>query len=112
MKAAHLLPAARPCAHAPMQDPGVLSVKRIYQYYKQYGYKTIVMAASFRSARTACAACAARPPGCLQGAGARDYMAGRIFLPPNAPRHELAELPSPGPWTEFTRAVLPAGFAQ
>ena len=60
MKAAHLLPAARPCAHAPMQDPGVLSVKRIYQYYKQYGYKTIVMAASFRSARTACAACAAQ----------------------------------------------------
>lgn len=32
------------------QDPGVLSVRRIYQYYKQYGYKTIVMAASFRSA--------------------------------------------------------------
>jgi transaldolase len=30
-------------------DPGVLSVKRIYQYYKKYEYKTIVMGASFRN---------------------------------------------------------------
>ncbi len=30
-------------------DPGVLSVKRIYQYYKKFGYKTIVMGASFRN---------------------------------------------------------------
>lgn len=32
------------------EDPGVLSVKRIYSYYKQHGYDTIVMAASFRNA--------------------------------------------------------------
>jgi len=32
------------------QDPGVISVRRIYQYYKKYGYKTIVMGASFRNA--------------------------------------------------------------
>lgn len=30
-------------------DMGVQSVKRIYQYYKQHGYKTQVMGASFRS---------------------------------------------------------------
>jgi transaldolase len=30
-------------------DPGVVSVKQIYQYYKKYGYKTIVMGASFRN---------------------------------------------------------------
>ncbi|KAG2501829.1 hypothetical protein HYH03_000328 [Edaphochlamys debaryana] len=35
---------------APHEDPGVLSVKRIYNYYKAHGYKTIVMAASFRNA--------------------------------------------------------------
>lgn len=30
-------------------DPGVLSVRNIYGYYKKYGYKTIVMGASFRN---------------------------------------------------------------
>eukprot|EP01038_Epipyxis_sp_PR26KG_P004396 gene4396-6217_t len=30
-------------------DPGVLSVKNIYQYYKKFGYNTIVMGASFRN---------------------------------------------------------------
>jgi transaldolase len=30
-------------------DPGVLSVRRIYAYYKTHGYKTIVMGASFRN---------------------------------------------------------------
>ena len=31
------------------QDPGVISVTNIYKYYKAFGYKTIVMAASFRN---------------------------------------------------------------
>lgn len=31
------------------KDPGVVSVARIYNYYKNYGYKTIVMGASFRN---------------------------------------------------------------
>ncbi|KXZ44207.1 hypothetical protein GPECTOR_71g568 [Gonium pectorale] len=35
---------------APHEDPGVLSVKRIYNYYKAHHYNTIVMAASFRNA--------------------------------------------------------------
>lgn len=30
-------------------DPGVLSVTKIYNYYKQHGYNTIVMGASFRN---------------------------------------------------------------
>lgn len=30
-------------------DPGVVSVKSIYNYYKKFGYKTIVMGASFRN---------------------------------------------------------------
>lgn len=30
-------------------DPGVESVKKIFNYYKQHGYKTIVMGASFRN---------------------------------------------------------------
>lgn len=30
-------------------DPGVLSVRKIYAYYKEHGYKTVVMGASFRN---------------------------------------------------------------
>ena len=33
----------------PALDPGVLSVRRIYQYYKEHGYTTTVMGASFRN---------------------------------------------------------------
>jgi len=32
-----------------LEDPGVLSVSRIYRYYKTHGYNTIVMGASFRN---------------------------------------------------------------
>jgi transaldolase len=31
------------------EDPGVISVTRIYNYYKKFGYKTQVMGASFRN---------------------------------------------------------------
>jgi transaldolase len=31
------------------EDPGVASVQAIFNYYKKYGYKTIVMGASFRN---------------------------------------------------------------
>lgn len=34
---------------APDKDPGVLSVKKIYNYFKKYDYKTQVMGASFRN---------------------------------------------------------------
>eukprot|EP00744_Colponema_vietnamica_P005121 GILI01007533.1.p1 GENE.GILI01007533.1~~GILI01007533.1.p1 ORF type:complete len:331 (-),score=118.81 GILI01007533.1:96-1088(-) len=33
----------------PFTDPGVVSVARIYNYYKTHGYKTTVMGASFRN---------------------------------------------------------------
>ncbi|KAJ5345385.1 hypothetical protein N7452_003389 [Penicillium brevicompactum] len=34
---------------SPFEDPGVQSVQDIYNYYKKFGYKTIVMGASFRN---------------------------------------------------------------
>ncbi|MDD4776964.1 MAG: transaldolase [Fermentimonas sp.] len=34
---------------APQEDPGVLSVKNIYNYYKKFDYRTQVMGASFRN---------------------------------------------------------------
>ncbi|KAG7837055.1 hypothetical protein KL943_001094 [Ogataea angusta] len=35
--------------YAKNEDPGVLSVKQIFHYYKKFGYRTIVMGASFRN---------------------------------------------------------------
>lgn len=35
--------------YAPHEDPGVVSVTQIYHYYKQHGYETVVMGASFRN---------------------------------------------------------------
>ena len=35
--------------YAPTEDPGVLSVTEIFNYYKKFGYKTEVMGASFRN---------------------------------------------------------------
>ncbi|KAK2717957.1 hypothetical protein QYM36_006668 [Artemia franciscana] len=34
---------------APEDDPGVISVTQIYNYYKKFGYSTVVMGASFRN---------------------------------------------------------------
>src|SRR5437660_648297 len=36
-------------SYPPAEDPGVVSVTRIYNYYKKYGYQTEVMGASFRN---------------------------------------------------------------
>ena len=33
----------------PQNDPGVISVTNIYNYYKKFDYKTVVMGASFRN---------------------------------------------------------------
>lgn len=41
--------AAHKKEYAKEEDPGVASVKAIFNYYKKYGYKTIVMGASFRN---------------------------------------------------------------
>jgi transaldolase len=34
---------------SPAEDPGVISVGKIFDYYKQHDYKTVVMGASFRN---------------------------------------------------------------
>ncbi len=36
-------------SYPPAEDPGVLSVTRIYNYFKRHGYRTEVMGASFRT---------------------------------------------------------------
>ncbi len=36
-------------SYPPTEDPGVVSVTKIYNYYKKFGYKTEVMGASFRN---------------------------------------------------------------
>ena len=36
-------------SYSPPEDPGVVSVTKIYQYYKKFGYTTEVMGASFRN---------------------------------------------------------------
>jgi len=36
-------------SYAPVKDPGVRSVQRIYAYYKNHGFNTVVMGASFRN---------------------------------------------------------------
>lgn len=41
--------AAKKQEYTKENDPGVASVKSIFDYYKKYGYKTIVMGASFRN---------------------------------------------------------------
>ena len=35
--------------YSAQEDPGVKSVQAIFNYYKKYGYNTIVMGASFRN---------------------------------------------------------------
>ena len=40
--------------YLPHEDPGVVSVTRIYNYYKQFGYNTEVMGASFRNIDEIC----------------------------------------------------------
>jgi transaldolase len=37
-------------SYPPAEDPGVLSVTRIFNYYKKFGHRTEVMGASFRNA--------------------------------------------------------------
>ena len=41
-------------SYPPEEDPGVLSVTKIYNYYKKFGHKTEVMGASFRNLGEIC----------------------------------------------------------
>ncbi|PIS01434.1 MAG: transaldolase [Chlamydiae bacterium CG10_big_fil_rev_8_21_14_0_10_35_9] len=36
-------------SYPPDEDPGVKSVRKIYNYYKKHGYNTVIMGASFRN---------------------------------------------------------------
>jgi transaldolase len=36
-------------SYEPLEDPGVVSVTTIYNYYKKFGHPTVVMGASFRN---------------------------------------------------------------
>ena len=36
-------------SYEPTEDPGVISVTKIYNYYKKFGHGTVVMGASFRN---------------------------------------------------------------
>ena len=36
-------------SYEPTEDPGVISVTKIYNYYKKFGHETVVMGASFRN---------------------------------------------------------------
>ncbi len=79
-------------------DPGVLAVKAIHQYYKQHGYKTVVMGASFRNLdeMLALAGCdrLTIPPNLLQeldtksGVLVRRLVDDRLYLPCPAPLSE------------------------
>merc|ERR1712127_409620 len=44
-------------SYAPTEDPGVVSVTKIYNYYKKFGHKTVVMGASFRNVQQIEALC-------------------------------------------------------
>jgi transaldolase len=73
--------------YAPEQDPGVLSVRQIYQYYKKYGYKTIIMGASFRSkaqciALAGCDKLTIGPKFLQQMQQCNDPVEAKLFLPP------------------------------
>lgn len=37
-------------SYPPAEDPGVVSVRNIYNYFKKFDYKTVIMGASFRNA--------------------------------------------------------------
>lgn len=72
--------AANKREYSAKEDPGVKSVQTIFNYYKKYDYKTIVMGASFRSLGeiTELAGCdyltiAVCAPGKRQGMNVTDY---------------------------------------
>lgn len=67
-------------------DPGVVSVQKIYNYYKIHGYNTIVMGASFRNVR-----CASSP----RRAGAERFLSRRLERSPISPDATSSPLPPP-----------------
>lgn len=77
-------------------DPGVISVKRIYNYYRKFGYKTEVMGASFRNLNqiTELAGCdlLTISPNLLQALSESDAPLERKLSEANAPNAHLHKL--------------------
>lgn len=77
-------------------DPGVQSVKRIYTYYRKFGYKTEVMGASFRNTSqiTELAGCdlLTISPELLQKLAESDTPLARKLIPAEAKNAEIDKL--------------------
>ncbi|RBA23976.1 transaldolase [Herminiimonas fonticola] len=77
-------------------DPGVQSVKRIYTYYRKFGYKTEVMGASFRNTSqiTELAGCdlLTISPELLQKLAESDVPLARKLVPAEAKNVDIAKL--------------------
>lgn len=82
----------------PHDDPGVQSVTRIYHYYKQHGYQTVVMGASFRNRGEieALAGCdrLTISPVLLEELAADDTVLPRRLSPSNSASSDLRRSPS------------------
>lgn len=79
-------------------DPGVQSVTRIYHYYKQHGYHTVVMGASFRNrgeieALAGCDRLTISPP-LLEELAADDTVLPRRLSPANSASSDVRRSPS------------------
>ncbi|MGC6232428.1 transaldolase [Hafnia paralvei] len=88
-------------ATTPENDPGVQSVRKIYQFYKMHGYRTIVMGASFRTpaqvlALNGCDRLTVSPPLLAQLQNCNDCIAQPIVY-----NGEVAAKPSPLSEAEF-----------
>jgi transaldolase len=82
----------------PADDPGVQSVRRIYQYYKTHGYRTVVMGASFRNTGEieALAGCdrLTISPALLESLAADSGELPRQLAPDNAAAKDAREAPA------------------
>jgi transaldolase len=80
----------------PETDPGVISVATIYNYYKKYGYNTIVMGASFRNTGeiTHLAGCdrLTIAPGLLDQLGASTEVVEKKLDASKAPGMDIAKI--------------------
>ena len=78
------------------EDPGVISVTNIYDYYKQQGYKTVVMGASFRSVEEvlALAGCdrLTISPDLMAALESSDEPIQQKLIDKNASKHEVKPL--------------------
>jgi transaldolase len=83
--------------YAAAEDPGVISVRQIYDYYKKFGHKTEVMGASFRNTDEILELCGCDlltiSPDLLAKLQADTRPAPRKLSPELAKASDIAELP-------------------